>query len=727
MPRPAPDPPRLAEPASNRGLRVPLRLRVILLVTAFNVVVFGIGMAWLTERLSQMRGETAIVNEELLFERVPQLLGRGRGSTGQILDWPRWDRWEDAMILQLKELEPKWGLVPDLARAAHEERRIEVPRGVAVPLRPMPRRGPSVYVVPFVAWRGPLLAPPLPPFPLDVPAFRAAVSTTLTVPRVPTPTEVWGACFLPRRFLWPWQVPRAVTFVGLLPSRQHAQDARIRRLGLSVARALREARRLGSAQEIEGGTILPLTNLDGQVWGAAHFPRRRWEPRGPWPRRWLEGAFWPWNLFDHATLYVRPDFGYVPEREPGLFLNPMGSGHRPADWDQGAVLADIRRAAREERRIESERGLALPLRLGSGELWGGLWLKPRTEPVAPGVARELAPWFVLTTVLLTAATFIGMRSLVLEPVRRLARGASRLSSGDLSARIPEVHRRDELADLVRSFNAMAAEVEGFNARLTHEVRLATEAAREAEAAAMTQRRLAATGELAAGIAHEINNPLGGLLNAIEVLRREDLPPARRAQYLELVQSGLERIRETVGQVLRLAPRETRVELVSLADPVGDALGLVRHRAAQQRTALVLEGAGGPRGVDVAGALEPWRSLPPVRGQQNELGQAVLNLLVNGLDALGEGGTVRTGLAAKGSEVHLWVADDGPGMDPALLPRAADLFFSTKEAGRGTGLGLAIVHNVVGGHGGRVKLANPAGGGFRVDVWLPVAGEGEAAP
>jgi signal transduction histidine kinase len=189
-----------------------------------------------------------------------------------------------------------------------------------------------------------------------------------------------------------------------------------------------------------------------------------------------------------------------------------------------------------------------------------------------------------------------------------------------------------------------------------------------------------------------------------------------------LQGGLERIGQTVGQVLRLAPRETRVEPVIMANPLGDALGLVRHRAGQQETCLMLDGLGGRREFADGDSLDAWRALPAVRGQQNELGQAVLNLLVNSLDALENGGTVTLGLERAGGALHLWVSDDGPGMDPELIARAADPFFTTKDTGKGTGLGLAIVHNVVSGHRGHVRFSSPPEGGFRVDLELPLESE-----
>src|SRR5262249_35837030 len=142
--------------------------------------------------------------------------------------------------------------------------------------------------------------------------------------------------------------------------------------------------------------------------------------------------------------------------------------------------------------------------------------------------------------------------------------------------------------------------------LEREVARATEKARAAEAAAMTQRRLAATGELAAGVAHEINNPLGGLLNAAESLSRENLPEAKRAQYESLLRNGLERIQATVGRLLRLAPRQAKPQPVALVQPVIDAIALVQHRASEQRVALEFT-----CGRERADAEERARALPPV--------------------------------------------------------------------------------------------------------------------
>jgi len=404
-------------------------------------------------------------------------------------------------------------------------------------------------------------------------------------------------------------------------------------------------------------------------------------------------------------------------RPTGVFLNPRGSSRRSAAFDHRGALEDLAAAIESRARVEGRDGSAVPIFDPGGELWGACWYRIETPSETGRAILSLLPWFLLSTLLLTFGTFTVLRRFVLAPVEALALGAEQLARGDLSARLAEPERHDELSDLIRRFNAMASTVQGFNATLEREVARATEKARAAEAAAMTQRRLAATGELAAGVAHEINNPLGGLLNAAESLSRENLPPEKREQYQSLLRGGLERIQSTVGRLLRLAPRQAKPQPVDLVQPVADAIALVQHRAAEERVQVELTCQG-----ERARAEERARGLPTVMGEPNELAQAVLNLLVNSLDAL-EGsergrGRIVVDLSHEEGELVLSVEDNGPGVSVEELPRISDAFYTTKEVGRGTGLGLAIVHNVAASHGGRVELFSTPGAGFRAVVRLP---------
>ncbi len=435
-----------------------------------------------------------------------------------------------------------------------------------------------------------------------------------------------------------------------------------------------------------------------------------------------------WNWFDDALVAhknIVVDAAGRPSAR-GALLNPLGADRRPADWDGAGVLRAVAECTRELRPVTAAGGVAVPIYGNDGEVWGGAWFVLRDLQVVQGVGSTLLPWFLGSTLLLTAGTFLLLRRHVLVPVERLAHGAHGIAEGRAGVRVAVPPRDDELAELVRAFNSMAERVEGHRAELVQAVADARDETRRAEAAAMTQRRLAATGELAAGIAHEINNPLGGLLNAIEALETGALPLEKRARYFQLVRSGLERIQATVGKVLRLTPRTGGRAPWNPATPLSDALALVAHRAASQGVELACVHAGGSTTDRDAGA-QAWSALPTMHGEPHEVAQAVLNLLVNALDAL-EGrprGRIEVRARVDGPDLVLEVVDDGPGVDEAELERVADLFYTTKDPGRGTGLGLAIVHGVAKEHGGRVELWSRPGEGFRATLRLPIAAGGGA--
>ncbi|MEX1025522.1 MAG: HAMP domain-containing sensor histidine kinase [Planctomycetota bacterium] len=425
---------------------------------------------------------------------------------------------------------------------------------------------------------------------------------------------------------------------------------------------------------------------------------------------------WPdWVLVDDAILMDRHFTvdAVTGEVEPSMLVfNPLGRAHRDAGFDQQLAYRAIARAIAENQRVRAEDGtFAFPIQEKNG-LWGGVWYRADVGIAKVDLFLGMLPWFLLSTLLLIGGTFWGLRRLVLDPVERLAAGARSVGAGRFGVQLTGADAgAPEITALVRSFNQMTGRVASFNATLQEEVRLASEKARQAEAALMTQRRLAAMGELAAGIAHEINNPLGGLTNAVQELRRMELPPERRERYLELLASGLARIGETVNRLQRFTPRTSpELERLDLALVAEDALELVAHRAASVGAELSLKRAGET----------------VVTGARTELGQAILNLLTNSLDALeerGSGGRVELELARVGGVVTLTASDDGPGVTSEQLARVSDLFFTTKEVGKGTGLGLALVHGVIEAHGGTVTIESVLGSYFRVTFALPAASEG----
>ena len=435
---------------------------------------------------------------------------------------------------------------------------------------------------------------------------------------------------------------------------------------------------------------------------------------------------WPgWSQVSDAVLVdanlERTPSGRIVPR--GVALHPVGQVGPRADRD--AIFEGLAACVADADRRQVASGFAVPI-VSDGELWGALWYRERDDPTRSDLALLLWSGFAISTVLLLVGTFAALRPLVIVPIGRLARAAQRVSRGDLSARVRTSGGNDEVNAVLASFNRMAERVERLTNDLEDEVQVAVEQARRAEAAAIVQRRLAAMGELAAGIAHEINNPLGGLQNAVRALQQADLPDERRERYLALLGSGLERIRDTVAKVLRMAPRATATERVDLRDAIRDAAALVRHRVSGGAHTLVAS-------VDGV-ATDPYALSPEpttgasggrfeVLGARQELGQAVLNLLVNALDALdekGSAGRVHLALERRGDEVVLRVEDDGPGAAAEDLDRLTDLFFSTKEVGKGTGMGLSIVQNTLDTHGGRLELESTPGVGFAAVCVLPGA-------
>jgi signal transduction histidine kinase len=281
-----------------------------------------------------------------------------------------------------------------------------------------------------------------------------------------------------------------------------------------------------------------------------------------------------------------------------------------------------------------------------------------------------------------------------------------VAAGAKEVRLPEPASDDELGRTTLAFNRMAEEIHEYQARLEERVLASLTQIKKAEQHLAIAERLAATGKLAAGIAHEINNPLAGMKNAARSLARGHLSPEKTSEYLELIQDGLARVEETVKKVLAFTPRRVEPRLVDLGDVARKALALARHRIEK-------------KGISVEGnASQAQPTL--VFGDPLELQQVALNLLLNAADAIpeGQGGRIRLEVEGRGDEVALIVDDNGCGMSPEVQARCFDLFFSTKEVGEGTGLGLSVVHNIVSNHGGRLELTSAPGQGTVFCVLLP---------
>jgi signal transduction histidine kinase len=216
-------------------------------------------------------------------------------------------------------------------------------------------------------------------------------------------------------------------------------------------------------------------------------------------------------------------------------------------------------------------------------------------------------------------------------------------------------------------------------------------------------RLSALGALSAGMAHEIKNPLGSIMGSIEILESEVQEGDAKREFVEILKKEIQRLSEIVSNHLDLVRTGTpQRELHDLRGIVESVVELTNQQAAKQGVRLQVDAAGDP---------------PRVMLDGQQVRQAVLNLVINAIQALPRGGQVRVRVEADAQHVRVVVEDDGPGLDEAMLRRAFEPFFTTKEGG--TGLGLSIAFQIADQHGGDLRAENRAAGGARFCLELPV--------
>jgi signal transduction histidine kinase len=331
-----------------------------------------------------------------------------------------------------------------------------------------------------------------------------------------------------------------------------------------------------------------------------------------------------------------------------------------------------------------------------------------------GLIRQLYLVLVFGALAVAGIGWLVITRLVLRPVAALAGAADQLAAGAHPAPLPtRPGARDELARTAEAFNRMAREIRSHQEDLEDRVLKGLERIQRTEQHLLIAQRLAATGKLAAGLAHEINNPLGGMRNAVRALGRGDLPAERQTLYLGLLEDGLARIELIVKRFLSFTPRAPDARSIDLVDVVERSIALAEHRIEQADCELQVR--------------LPERGTAVVFGDATELQQVVLNLLLNAADALGshEGRRrVRVDVGRHEGEVLVRVTDTGPGIPQADQDRCFDMFFTTKGVGEGTGMGLAVAHTIVTNHGGSIKLVSRPGEGAAFTIYLP-SGDTEA--
>ena len=328
-------------------------------------------------------------------------------------------------------------------------------------------------------------------------------------------------------------------------------------------------------------------------------------------------------------------------------------------------------------------------------------------------ALQTAGFAVLLVVLMA---FLMRRQVVL-PVADVLEGTREVARGDLTHRIP-VRSHDEIGQLAESFNTMTAALQQTSAELAQvvanlEVRVEqrTAALREAQEQLVQTEKLASMGKLSASVAHEINNPLAGVLTSAKLLSRKLRKGPPDAEGVELILRNLalieretERCSTIVKNLLDFArQREPALRDTDLNTVLSEVLALINHRL--EMSAITLK--------------RDFGELPVLRADHDQLRQVFLNITMNACDAMGRGGTltVRSRLLPSGAEVEVEVADTGSGIAAEHLGKIFDPFFTTKE--KGTGLGLSVVYGILQRHGGSIEVRCPPEGGTLFVTRLPL--------
>jgi signal transduction histidine kinase len=224
---------------------------------------------------------------------------------------------------------------------------------------------------------------------------------------------------------------------------------------------------------------------------------------------------------------------------------------------------------------------------------------------------------------------------------------------------------------------------------------------------LIQERQAAAGQIAAGMAHEIKNPLSAIKTFAQYLPERYKNPDFREKFFRIVQAQIDRINEIVLELSDFArPSPPQLQPVQLSELVKETLSFLSNQCLQQK-------------VEIRNAVKP--NGLPVAADPQQLRQVLLNLFLNSLEAMSEGGRLEVASQPNGAFLTLRVSDTGSGISPDDQRRVWDPFFTTKE--RGMGLGLAIVKGIIERHGGRIHLSSAPGKGTTVELALPVAPSG----
>jgi signal transduction histidine kinase len=331
--------------------------------------------------------------------------------------------------------------------------------------------------------------------------------------------------------------------------------------------------------------------------------------------------------------------------------------------------------------------------------------KQERSDIATTIKMSVSLLLIALVLIITLGTVINIKlaTSIATPIRTLEKITKKIAQGDFSESI-EVKGKDELASLEVAFNQMEERLKNALWSLEHTI----EKLREKQAQLVEAEKLALVGKLAAGIAHEINNPLTSVLTFSNLMLEQCPPEDPRHGKLKLMVRETDRARNIVRQLLNFG-RETVIKPVKIN---------VNQPVSEIADSLVAQDAF----KDIELSMKLGDNLPVVNADPAQIGQVVLNILLNAIHSITPPGRIEVTTALSGKNVQITFSDTGAGIPEEHIHKIFDPFFTTKDAFKGTGLGLAVSYGIIKKHGGEIEVVSVLGQGTTFTVRLPIYGQ-----
>ncbi|MEA2031682.1 MAG: ATP-binding protein [candidate division Zixibacteria bacterium] len=357
-----------------------------------------------------------------------------------------------------------------------------------------------------------------------------------------------------------------------------------------------------------------------------------------------------------------------------------------------------------------------------------LILSQKSVNEAIAASRRGSIFTAIIVLVLSILVLIALIRVITKPVGMLVEVTDKVSRGDLTQEV-NISQKDEIGHLAKTFNRMIKslrqsrdEIEEYNRNLEDKIVERTIALKEAQSHLIQSEKMGAIGQLAAGVAHELNNPLGGILGyaqfTLEKMRKESAEEDKNnniegyIRYISYIETQVKRCKAIVQNLLRFS-RSSSTDEVGKVDPnktVKDTITFVEHQLRMNKIAVKTD-------------LTP--EMPEIQANEGQIQQVLTNLIINAMHASSHGSEIAIATSYsppvgefKGT-VEFKVSDKGHGISPETMKKIFEPFFTTKEVGKGTGLGLSLSYGIITNHGGEINVDSTVGEGTTFTVILPI--------